>query len=82
MLHRLGFGLLVALVLGLLALNALAWTGGLVDEAPPPARGQVPASMAPTGQPAASETSDRSRSKPIALERAAKPRQDATISSR
>lgn len=59
--RQLGFGLLVALVLGLLLLNVLAWTGGLVDEAPPPGHGRTPASTAPTDKPAALSMDGASR---------------------
>ena len=41
-LRRLGLGLLVTVVLALLALNLMAWTGGLVDEGSAPRQESVP----------------------------------------
>jgi hypothetical protein len=75
----LGLGLLMTLVLALMALNVLAWVGGIVDEEAPPERTPTPASIAPTEAPA-----DPPRNEPIARKRpvkpAAKPPPPSTIS--
>jgi hypothetical protein len=72
-LRRLGFGLLVTLVLGLLMLNVLAWAGGLVDEEGPPAQTPAPPSVTPTvQQPALEGKVENPRSEPIARTRPAR----------
>jgi hypothetical protein len=77
-LRRVGFGLLVTLVLALIALNVLAWVGGIVDEEAPAERTPTPASIAPTDTPA-----DPPSNEPIArrrpVKRPAKPVQPSTI---
>jgi hypothetical protein len=69
-LRRVGFGLLVTLVLALIALNVMAWVGGIVDEEAPPERTPTPASIAPTDVPA---DPPRNENEPIARKRPAKP---------
>lgn len=66
MVRRLGFGLLALLVFVLFALNALAWTGGLVEE-PEPAKQTGPL-------PAQAATKPEAEAQPIARKRPAKPK--------
>lgn len=67
MFRRLGLGLLAALVVALIALNALAWSGALIDkEASIP---QQPARAEPVPQPAESDfirPTNRPEAEPIA----------------
>ncbi len=68
MLRKLGFGALTALILALITLNVLAWSGGLIDEerAPTP---QAAVAIAP---PAATQEPELAENQPIARKRPAK----------
>ena len=68
-LRRLGLGLLVTIVLALLALNLVAWTGGLVEEESSP-RQESPTPPEPaSGEPALAQADDRRVSEQIARRR-------------
>lgn len=71
MLRRLGLGLLVLFVLTLMALNVLAWAGGLVEN-PEPAKREVTPPAAETTAP-----SPPTAAEPIARRRPVKPKRKA-----
>lgn len=80
MLRRLGLGLLAALVVALIALNALAWSGVLIgEEAATP---QEPAQAEQTPPPAESDfiRPSRPEAEPIARKRPSKPPDKAKTS--
>lgn len=72
--RRLGFGLLALLVFVLFALNALAWTGGLVEE-PEPAKQTGPL-------PAQAATKPEAEAQPIARKRPAKPKPKKRVTAK
>lgn len=75
MLRRLGIGLLVMLVFALVTLNALAWSGVLVDEDAAAPEQTIPAAPpAPHREPAPAESP---RAEPIARKSPAKNREEA-----
>jgi hypothetical protein len=81
MLRRLGLGLLAALVVALIALNALAWSGSLIDEekGAPQQMPQAGPSAPPTGSDFTPPAS-RPEAQPIARQRPSKPLEKAKTS--
>ena len=64
-LRRLGLALIATLALALLALNVLAWTGGLVDEESGPAEESVLTTPAPPAEPTITQETAGTQAEPI-----------------
>jgi hypothetical protein len=78
MIRKIGLGLLALLVLAFVVLNALAWSGALVDE--DAATPQQPAAVAPeVAEPATEPIAQRQQLRPVSSEKAASKARRAAV---